>query len=125
MGRPTLSKLDLSGGCYPMELDEGAKDIWTINTSQRLFKICRLHQGLKNSSSIFQHCIESALKGIKGVVMFQHNVLVYGDPSTSKEGIEPNPKHVAKNKKKAKAPTNNKQLESLVGQRNLENSIRH
>ena len=44
--------------------------------------MCRLPQGLKNSSSIFQNCIESTLKGIKGVVIFQDDVLVYG---TTKE----------------------------------------
>ena len=40
--------------------------------------MCRLPQGLKNSFSIFQNCIESTLKGIKGVVIFQEDVLVYG-----------------------------------------------
>ena len=128
----------------------------TINTSQGLFKMCQLPQGLKNSSSIFQNCIESTLKGIKGVVIFQDDVLVYGTNkeqfdkrmlavksrlreknfttnekksnskpvnsvsflgySISKEGIEPDPKHVEKN---AKAPTNNKQLESFVGLANF------
>ena len=108
----------------------------------------------KNSSSIFQICIESTLKGIKGVVIFQDDVLVYGTTkeqfdkrmlavksllreknftinekksnskpvdsvsflgySISKEGITPDPKHVEKIKN-AKAPTNNKQLESFVG----------
>ena len=47
--------------------------------------MCRLPQGLKNSSSIFQNCIESTLKGIKGVVMFQDDVLVYG---TTKDQYE-------------------------------------
>ena len=47
--------------------------------------MCRLSQGLKNSSSIFQNCIESTLKGIKGVVIFQDDVLVYG---TTKEQFE-------------------------------------
>ena len=67
-----------------VELDEEIKDICTINTSQGLFKMCRLPRGLKYSS-IFQNCIESTLKGIKGVVIFQDYVLVYG---TTKEQIE-------------------------------------
>ena len=41
--------------------------------------MCQLPPGLKNSSSIFQNCIESTLKGIKGVVIFQDDVLVYGN----------------------------------------------
>ena len=40
--------------------------------------MCRLPQGLKNSSSIFQNCIESTLKRIKGVIIFQYDVLIYG-----------------------------------------------
>ena len=120
--------------------------------------MCRLTQGLKNNSSIFQKCIESTLKGIKGVVIFQDDVLVYGFTkeqfdkrmhavksrlrgkkftinektsnskpvdsvsflgySISKEGIAPDPKHVEKIKN-AKAPTNNKQLESFVGLANF------
>ena len=40
--------------------------------------MCRLSQGLKNSSLIFQKCTESILKGIKDLVIFQDDVLVYG-----------------------------------------------
>ena len=157
-GASYFAKIDLSDAYYQIELDEEAKDICTINTSQGLFKMCRLHQGLKNSSSTFQKCIESTLKGIKGVVIFQDDVLVYGTTkeqfdkrmlavksrlreknftidekksnskpvdsvsflgySISKEGIAPDPKHVEKIKN-AKAPTNNKQLESFVALANF------
>ena len=47
--------------------------------------MCRLPQGLKNSSSIFQNYIESNLKRIKGVVIFQDDVLVDG---TTKDQYE-------------------------------------
>ena len=40
--------------------------------------MCQLPQGLKNSSSNFQNCNDSTLKGIKGIVINQENVLVYG-----------------------------------------------
>ena len=81
-GASYFGKIDLSDAYYQFELEEEAKDICTINTSQGLFKMCRLPQILKNSSSIFQNCIESTLKGINGVVIFQDEVLVYG---TTKE----------------------------------------
>ena len=84
-GASYFGKIDLSDAYYQIELDEDAKEICTINTSQGLFKMCRLPQGLKNSSSIFQNCIESTLKGIKGVVIFQDDVLVYG---TTKDQCE-------------------------------------
>ena len=47
--------------------------------------MCRLPQGLKNSSSIFRNYIESNLKRIKGVVIFQDDVLVDG---TTKDQYE-------------------------------------
>ena len=157
-GASYFGRIDLSDAYYQIELDDEAKDICTINTSQGLFKMCRLPQGLKNSSSIFQNCMESTLKGIKGALIFQGDVLVYGTIkeqfdkkmrevksrlrekkftinekksnskpvdsvsflgySISKEGIAPDPKHVEKIKN-AKAPTNNKQLESFVGLANF------
>ena len=72
-----FGKIDLSDAYYQIELDEDAKEICTINTSQGLFKMCRFPQGLQNSSWIFQNCIETTLKRFKGVVTFQDNVLVY------------------------------------------------
>ena len=83
-GASYLGKIDPPDAYYQIELDEEAKDICTINTSQGLFKICRLPQGMKNSSSIFQKRIESTLKGNKGVI-FQDDVLVYG---TTKETFD-------------------------------------
>ena len=47
--------IDLSDAYHQIELDEEAKDICTVNTSQGLFKMCRLPQGLKNSSSTFSN----------------------------------------------------------------------
>ena len=81
-GASYFGKIDFADAYYQSELDEEAKDICTINTSQGLFKMCRLPQGFKNSST-FQNCIESTLKGIKGVLIFQDDVLVYG-PTTRK-----------------------------------------
>ena len=57
-GAPYFGKIDLSDAYYQTEHDEEAKDICKISTSQGLFKMCPLPQGLKNCSSIFQNCIE-------------------------------------------------------------------
>ena len=75
-GASYFGKIDLSDAYYQTEVDEDTKDICTINTSQGLFKRCRLPQGLKNSSSIFQNFTESTLKGITGVVNFQDDLMV-------------------------------------------------
>ena len=77
-GAPYFGKTDLSDVYYQIEIDEEAKNICTINTSPGLFKMCRLPQGLGNASSIFRSCINSKLKRIKGVLIFQHNMLVNG-----------------------------------------------
>ena len=84
-GASYFGEIGLSDAYYHIELDGEAKDICTINTSQELFKMCRLPQGLKNASSFFQNCIKSTLKEIKRVVIFQHHVLVYG---TTKEQLD-------------------------------------
>ena len=41
-GASYFGKIDLSDAYYQIELDEDAKEICTINTSQGLFKMCRL-----------------------------------------------------------------------------------
>ena len=84
-GASYFGKIDISDAYYQIELDKDAKQICTMNTSQGLFKMCRLPQGLKNSSSIFQNSIESTLKRIKGVVIFQDDIPVYG---TTKDQYE-------------------------------------
>ena len=76
-GMSYFGKIDLSHTFFQIELDEDAKEICTINTSQRLFKMCRLPKGLRNSSSIFQSSINSTRKEIRCGVIFQEEVLVY------------------------------------------------
>ena len=148
MGPLTLEKLTYQMHTIKLSWTRIKKEICTINTSQGLFKMCRLPQGLKNFSSIFQNCIESTLKGIKGVVIFQDDVLVYG---TTKDQYEKRmlavknrlrEKNFTINEKKsnskpissvnflgysfqkekiknAKPPSNMKQLESFVGLANF------
>ena len=77
-GASYFCKIELSIAYYQIYFDEQTTDICTINTSQGLFNTCRLPQGLKNSSSFFQNCIKLTLRGIRGVVIFQDVVLVYG-----------------------------------------------
>ena len=84
-GASYFGKNDPSDAYYQKELDEEANNICTIKTSHGLFKLCRLRQGLKNSSSIFQNSIKSTLKGIKGVAIFQDDVMVH---STAKEQFD-------------------------------------
>ena len=67
--------------------------------------MCRLPQRLKIFSIFFQKCIESTLKVIKGVVIFQDDVLVYGttnkqfDKKTLAVKSQPREKKYITNKK--------------------------
>ena len=69
-GASYFGKTDLSDANCQTELDDEAKDIWTINIFPRLLKLCQPPQKSKNSSSIFQNCIESTLEEIKWVMFF-------------------------------------------------------
>ena len=77
MGPHTLAKLTSQTPTIELNLTNRQK-IYAQSTHLGLFKMCRIPQGSKNSSSILHNCIESTLKGIKGVVIFQDDVLVYG-----------------------------------------------
>ena len=79
-----LWKIDVSDA-YHQTKEEDPKNICIINKSQGLFKMYRLPQGLKNSSATFPNWIKSTLKRIKGRVIFQDIVLVYG---TTKEHFD-------------------------------------
>ena len=76
-GASYFGKIDLSDAYYRTELDEQAKDICTINTSRTVQDVPNT-SGVEKLFLILHNCIESTLKGIKGVVIFQDDVLVYG-----------------------------------------------
>ena len=61
-GASYFGKIDLSDAYYQIELDEDAKEICTINTSQGLFKMCR--QASSGPKELFinlpeLHCVNS------------------------------------------------------------------
>ena len=72
-----LCRNEISDPSHQIEVGKESKYICKINTSQGLFKMCKLPQELKNSFPIFQVCIDSTLKEIKGFVISQVDVFVY------------------------------------------------
>ena len=82
-GAKFFAKIDLSSAYYQIELDEEAQEISIINTTRGLFKVCRLQQGFKNASAIFQKTIEECLDGIRGHIVFQDDVLAFGTTESS------------------------------------------
>ena len=74
-----FAKLDLTSAYWQIELDEAAKDISVINTSQGLYYVNRLQMGRKNASAIFQRVMEQVLSDIKGILIYQDDVLIFAE----------------------------------------------
>ncbi len=78
-----FAKLDLTSAYWQIELSEEAKALSIINTTKGLYQVNRLQMGMKNSSAIFQRAMESTLADIKGVLIYQDDVLIYADNDES------------------------------------------
>lgn len=72
-----FSKLDLDRAYYQLELDEESKELVSWSTHLGNYQMNRLPFGVKPASGIFQREIEKVLNGIKGVVCFLDDVLVF------------------------------------------------
>jgi len=77
-----FAKLDLKSAYWQIALSKEAKELSIINTNKGLYCLNRLQMGMKNASAIFQKCIESILKGIDGVVVYQDDVLLFAQTET-------------------------------------------
>jgi transposase InsO family protein len=76
-----FAKLDLKEAYWQIPLDAKSRELCTINTSKGLYQMLRLPKGMKNSSAIFQRVMESTLKDIPGVVIFQDDILLHAPSS--------------------------------------------
>lgn len=77
-GGKSFSKIDLASAYLQMEVDEDSKKYLTINTQRGLFQYNRLPFGIASAPAIFQRTIETLLKGIPGVLVYQDDILVTG-----------------------------------------------
>ena len=78
-----FAKIDLKEAYWQIPLDAKSREICTINTSKGLFHMTRLPKGMKNSSAIFQRVIESILKDVQGVIIYQDDILIHASSSDS------------------------------------------
>jgi len=76
-----FAKIDLKEAYWQIPLDAKSREICTINTSKGLFQMTRLPKGMKNSSAIFQRVMESILKDIPNVIIYQDDILIYAPNS--------------------------------------------
>eukprot|EP00795_Rhopilema_esculentum_P009037 gene9037-16680_t len=71
-----FSKLDFSNAYQKLELEEDAKDVLTINTHKRLFRIERLNFGVASAPAIFQSVMDRVLSGVKNVRCYLDDILI-------------------------------------------------
>ena len=71
-----FARVDLKSAYWQIALDEKARELSVINTHRGLFCVNRLQMGMKNSSAIFQKCMEQILKEIDGVIIYQDDIMI-------------------------------------------------
>ena len=69
--------IDLASAYHQIALDKDAKNLSIINTTKGLYRLDRLQMGMKNASVIFQRTMEQIMSDLKGVLIYQDDVLIY------------------------------------------------
>ncbi|XP_052242411.1 uncharacterized protein K02A2.6-like [Dreissena polymorpha] len=77
------SKLDLRQAYLQLEVDDGSKELLTINTHQGLYRYNRYVYGISSLPAIWQRTIDQILQGIPGVQCILADMIVTGDSDQS------------------------------------------
>eukprot|EP00118_Oscarella_pearsei_P023941 m.294194 g.294194 ORF g.294194 m.294194 type:complete len:713 (+) comp40742_c0_seq74:392-2530(+) len=85
-GGEKFTKMDLASAYLQVELDEGSREIVTLNTHQGLYRPVQMPFGIANAPAIFQNIMDQVLHGLKGVVCYLDDILVTG--KDDKEHLE-------------------------------------
>ena len=81
-GAKVFSKLDFRKGYFHIQLHPDSRPLTTTITSSGLRQYTRLPMGLKESASTFQRLVHQTLAGLKGVVFYIDDILVFGKTRT-------------------------------------------
>ena len=73
-----FSKFDLRNGYWHCKLDEKSSLLTTFQTPHGRYRWLRLPFGLAISSEVFQKRLQTSLDGLKGIICFADDILVYG-----------------------------------------------
>lgn len=77
-GATKFTKLDLTQAFYHLVLHETAREMTNFMTSYGIFRYVRMPFGANSAPEIFQRFMEEAMKGIKGLVIFLDDMLIFG-----------------------------------------------
>lgn len=77
-GATVFSKLDLKAGYHQLELHPDSRYITTFSTHLGLRRYKRLNFGISSAAEVFQNAIRQTLQGIRGVMNFSDDIIVFG-----------------------------------------------
>lgn len=77
-GARWFSKLDALSAYHQVKLDERSRDLTTFVTQWVLFRYKRVCFGLASAPAAFQRLMKNLLQGLKGVVIYLDDILVFG-----------------------------------------------
>lgn len=86
-GSKWFSKLDLASAYHQVVLDPSSRHLTAFISHVGSFQYCCMPFALASAAAVFQRIMSNILKGIKGVLVFQDDVLVHGETLDSHDDI--------------------------------------
>lgn len=78
-GARIFTKLDLTSAFHHVKISEQAKDMTTFLGPDGMYRFCRLNFGVTSAPEAFQQKMEEVLEGIKGVIVYIDDILVFSE----------------------------------------------
>ena len=86
-GARYFSKLDLAKAYYHVILAAESRPLTATCTPWGVFQYRRLPMGLKDSAAVFQQCVERALAGVSGCIVYIDDILVFASSAAEHDSV--------------------------------------